>query len=288
MKKIIPFKKDIIFNNQLFEITSISLEHTLNKYENNLVSGQFVISGEYKLTSTSKNVESFSYELPFDIHLDSKYILEKAKIDIDDFYYEIINESILSVHIDVMIDKLEEKIEVVEDVESRQNEEINCNENNNELEKKQVEQIDKSDENETNDVRGNQRSDQIVENKDENFFKEKEIERVDILKEEKSIDNEKRCVELDEKEQVINSNPLSVVEEVEVLDENNQNENKIFNIDSSEEEYQSYKVYIVREGDDLDYILEKYKITKEEIEPYNSIQSINVGDKLIIPCNEEN
>ena len=29
MKKIIPFKKDIIFKNHLSEITSISLEHSL-------------------------------------------------------------------------------------------------------------------------------------------------------------------------------------------------------------------------------------------------------------------
>ena len=38
MKKIIPFKKDIIFKTNLAEITSISLEHTL-KISEKIVNG---------------------------------------------------------------------------------------------------------------------------------------------------------------------------------------------------------------------------------------------------------
>ena len=116
MKKIIPFKKEMLFNNNVHEITSISLEHDLKEKENNLVSGNFYISGEYKVSDTSTNTETFNFTLPCDINLDNKYILKNLKIDIDDFYYEVINSNILKVNIDVLLDNLEEKEEIKEEI----------------------------------------------------------------------------------------------------------------------------------------------------------------------------
>ena len=104
MKKIIPFTKDIKFNTKIYEITSISLEHNLVIEESNLVSGEFIVSGEYKMNDSSINTEPFIHGLPFDIELDNKYDMDKFKIDIDDFKYEIINEEILRVNIDVMLE----------------------------------------------------------------------------------------------------------------------------------------------------------------------------------------
>ncbi len=109
MKKIIPFKKEIIFKTNLAEITSISLEHSLHKEGDHLIAGSFSLNGEYKITDTSTNTEAFSYELPFDIHIDDHYLLDHSTVDIDDFYYEIVNENVLAVSIDVKVDKLEEK-----------------------------------------------------------------------------------------------------------------------------------------------------------------------------------
>ena len=104
MKKIIPFTKDIKFNTKIYEITSISLEHNLVIEESNLISGEFIVSGEYKMNDSSINTEPFIHGLPFDIELDTKYDMDKFKIDIDDFKYEIINEEILRVNIDVMLE----------------------------------------------------------------------------------------------------------------------------------------------------------------------------------------
>ena len=104
MKKIIPFTKDIKFNTKIYEITSISLEHNLVIEESNLVSGEFIVSGEYKMNDSSINTEPFIHGLPFDIELDAKYDMDKFKIDIDDFKYEIINEEILRVNIDVIFE----------------------------------------------------------------------------------------------------------------------------------------------------------------------------------------
>ena len=59
------------------------------------------------------------------------------------------------------------------------------------------------------------------------------------------------------------------------------------NLDNTET-YVTYYVYIVKEEDNIDKILNKYGITKEELEDYNDISDVKVGDKLIIPkCNEK-
>ena len=84
MKKVIPFKKEIKLENDFEEILSIALEHTY-KREDLKISGEFIISGEYK--SKDKN-EPFVYNIPFQISLDDKYILDNIDVTIDDFYYE--------------------------------------------------------------------------------------------------------------------------------------------------------------------------------------------------------
>ena len=122
MKKIVPFTKDIKFNTKIYEITSISLEHNLSLEENNIVSGEFIISGEYKINDSSINSEPFIYGLPFDISLDTKYDTNRLKIDIDDFKFEIVNEEILRVNIDVLIEGIE-LIEMEEEKEEVENDE---------------------------------------------------------------------------------------------------------------------------------------------------------------------
>lgn len=114
MKKIVPFRKEINLNN-LHEITSISLEHSL-KHEGNTVTGEFIVSGDYRVTETSINTEPFSYNLPCKIEIDDKYKTDALEIDIDDFYYEIIDNKILAINIDVLLNKLEEILEPVKEL----------------------------------------------------------------------------------------------------------------------------------------------------------------------------
>lgn len=228
MKKLIPFKKEMLFKTNVNEITSISLEHDLNSKAENLISGNFYINGEYKITDNSINTEIFEFTLPCDISLDEKYILDKIKIDIDDFYYEIINSNILKVSIDVAIDNLEEKEEIL----IEENRDI-------------VEDVE------------------ILSTPVEELEKSLEIERDDKMEE-----NE-RCIE----------------------DEDIDNVKSIFgNFTDNKETYKTYKVYIVREGDTLEAILQKYTISKELLEKYNNLNEINLGDKIIIPSliNEKN
>ena len=117
MKKIVPFKKDILFDNELKEIVSISLDHELDINKSS-VQGKFIVSGECIYENDEQ--KKFSYNLPFIVDLDEKYILDKANVDIDDFYYEITDDNNMRVGIDVLLDNIEEKIieekkEVVEE-----------------------------------------------------------------------------------------------------------------------------------------------------------------------------
>ena len=114
MKQIIPFKKELLFKTKVSEITSISLEHTLSLKSDDLISGFFHITGDYKMTEGSINREKFNFKLPFDIALDSRYDLDSIIIDIDNFYYEIINNESLKVNIDVYVEGEKIKEEVLE------------------------------------------------------------------------------------------------------------------------------------------------------------------------------
>lgn len=109
MKKIVPFKKDIEFENNIYQITSISLEHTLSLKEENIISGNFIVSGNYKMTENSINIDVFEYDLPFEINIDKKYDTSEVSVDINDFYYEIVNNKVLAVNIEVSIDGLNER-----------------------------------------------------------------------------------------------------------------------------------------------------------------------------------
>lgn len=217
MKKIIPFKKDIIFKTNIAEITSISLENTLSKNNDNEISGEFTVSGEYRITDESIHTESFLYNLPFDIRMDDKYDLENVIIDVDDFYYEIINNNVLNVNIDVLVDKLEEKLIIEPELE------------------------------------------EVV------------IPREDILDSEINVAEKTRCIE--PVEEKINEQQF-----ISTIFDNKEDTN---------ETYKSYKIYIVREGDDLEFIMEKYSTTKDILEQYNDLKEIKIGDKIIIPSENE-
>ena len=54
-------------------------------------------------------------------------------------------------------------------------------------------------------------------------------------------------------------------------------------IKTTKSEYVTYKIYIVKENDTLDTILETYNVDKEELSKYNVLDSIKIGDKIIIP-----
>ena len=206
MKKLVPFKKDLSFDTHIYEISSISLEHTLKLKDENQISGEFIISGTYKLTEASINVDPFEYKLPFDISIDKKYDTKNIEVDINDFYYELINNEVLSINIEIVIDSLEEREEII-----------------------------------------------LPKEKEEVLQKKETLNQAEEKEEKTETENPARSI-------------------FENLDEN--------------ERYSVYKVHIVTENDTAESIIQKYQTTREELEAYNDLNDMQIGNKLIIPTNE--
>ncbi len=104
MKQIIPFKKELPFKTKVSDITSISLEREINVLDDGIVTGVFHITGDYKMNEGSINRENFSFDLPFDITLDPRYDVKTVSSDIEDFYYDVINDDTLKVSIDLYVE----------------------------------------------------------------------------------------------------------------------------------------------------------------------------------------
>lgn len=118
MKKIVPFNNVLSFKTKVSEITSISLEHEIQKSDD-AISGKFIIEGDYKNLIGDIETEKFSFELPFDIALGVRYERDNMVVDIDDFRYELIDSNRLKVNIDLYIDGdiIPEEDEVIEEEE---------------------------------------------------------------------------------------------------------------------------------------------------------------------------
>lgn len=114
MKKQVPFKKDIKFDNNIAQLNSISLEYEISEKNDNVIAGIFIISGDYKMVNDSENIDNFEYKLPFNINIDKKYDINESNIEISDFYYEVINNQTLSVNIELEVDNIKEREVVME------------------------------------------------------------------------------------------------------------------------------------------------------------------------------
>ena len=58
-------------------------------------------------------------------------------------------------------------------------------------------------------------------------------------------------------------------------------------LDSSNETYSTYSVCIINEQDSIDTIMEKYKVSRKDLEEYNNLNDLKIGTKLIIPSSNE-
>lgn len=244
MKKIIPFEKELMFKTKVCEITAISIEHNYKMEDDDLISGNFLISGEYKMTEGSINREKFEYTIPFDVALDSRYDTNNIVVDIDDFNYSIINNDILKVRIVLYIDG--------DLIKNNENNQLELKNNNNEIKEERI-NLEKEVE-----------EPQIEKSVNYDRKEEKELPKGDVQPEiELNIEN-------------INVNNNSV-------EDDSKYDSSLFNNLESGETYSTYHVYIVKEEDTIDKIMEKYSVSKEDLSNYNDLNDIKPGDKVIIP-----
>ena len=276
MRQIITLEKEIAFKTMIGDITSISLEHDLDFISDSEIEGNLIVSGTYKLTEASTIEEDFNYKVPVEIMLTSNLDENKRSIAINNFIYKIVNEEALFITVELLIEGLE-KIEV-EEVASEEQEEV------------------REEEKEQEEIKEENRQEIVVEEEknDDNKISEEEKRDEEVLQ---SMDNneEVEVLKTDEddnfKEEKI-QNTIEVVNNVEKTKETvNDNNNKevmdsIFSIfANTEETYATYSVYILRENDNLEEVINRYKTSREVLAEYNDLDNLRVGSKIIIPSN---
>ena len=261
MKQIIPFKKEITFKTMISKITSISLEHTLSLSEENTVTGDFIVSGSYKMTEASQIDEDFSYKVPIEIAIDSKYNTSNISLEIDDFIYEVVDEEKLLLNIDLCIDNLELK-EVKEEIEV-----ISTYD--------EYEELD----NTLKEIEEDLNKEELV--RDDLFLDTSKEEKLEIPININSINSNN----IDNTPEVM---PYYPSNNITTTEENDDSVSSIFTaFKDTDETFSTYCIYIIREGDSLDTVINKYKTTKDILAEYNDLSDIRIGTKIIVPSNNE-
>lgn len=274
MKKVVPFTKTISFRTMIAEITDIEVNHTLALNENHEVVGDILVDGKYKMTDASQIEEEFHYKLPFTIDIDERYNLDNLEIIISDFYFEIINEEDLKINVEIEMDgieenklpKLEEKKNSLEEVSEVLDTEEDFVRNKEddilipvEIEEKK-EKLEVPQDNPLHKLAEEIKKDILTE----------DIPLVEVTKQEakKEIKKETTSVKQEKDNNISSTNMSSIFS----------------SLASSEETFSTYYVYMVRETDTIESIIDKYQTTKEELQNYNDLTNVKVGSKLIIPC----
>ncbi len=108
--------------------------------------------------------------------------------------------------------------------------------------------------------------------------KESEIKDIDIIE-----TKEDKVEEVEEEKQVKTEEV-----EIEAKEKTEINSSSLFSsLKDEDDTFKAYSVYIVRQNETLDYIMNKYKVKKEDLENYNDLSNISIGTKLIIPSSNE-
>lgn len=256
-------EKELLFKNNIKDITSISLDSDY-KIENNSLVGNFIISGEYKIHEVSINREKFNFKIPFNIEIDKDIDKKTIKLEITNFVYDYKQDELI-VNIDYEILGDRESVLLFDDEESL----------NEFLNKREVEVIDT-------------RLDEI-----KNTTERKSIDKI----EEKELDTDiKNKIELNDSQnntRLDNNDNLDDLEnKIDIIEPKEEereqiNTNEIINsIDTNNDKFITYKVYKIHENETLESIVIKYHTTIDDLKEYNDLSNLNIGDKIIIPSYE--
>lgn len=206
------------------KVIDISLTHDY-KIMDNVIEGDFLLSGTYKMTEASVVNEEFIYNIPFSIAISEEVNKETINLVLHDFKYEIKGD-VMTIKVELDMSCEEKKTEI------------------NEFEfKKNVFEYDE------------EKYKQEIEKSIDEIIEEHVDRDLDVLGNEKDTEKEEA------KESIISLT------------------NKVKNSNDTV----TYKVYIVRENDTIDAIASKYNVTINDLNDYNEIDTISIGDKIVIP-----
>lgn len=275
MKKKVAFQKEIEFPTMIGEVSAISLEHDMHFVDESNIEGNLILSGKYKLTEASRLEEDFNYKIPTEIALTEKLDLNTSNIEITDFYYSIENDDIMVCNVELVIDGVE-LIEIEEELEERDVvlEERECDGDVKAVKDIELPKIEKEAKNE---IKESNKSEKV-----EEVSKKEEVATSKTI-----FEKEEKVVEKTKEKTIM----TDVLEEDKETDKSSKEEgNSLFiNLKEEKETYGTFLVYIVRQNESINTIIEKYNTSLDEIEKYNNLNDLNIGTKLIIPIlNDKN
>ena len=190
MKSVIPFTKELDFNAKVQEITSISLEREFSVEEGSVV-GNLFVTGDYKSHEISVNVTPFSFKIPFTIEIPDNLDKDSITIEISDFAYDMVDDSKITVHIELELEgqeiEKEEEEEVSEPVVEVDSEEIlkMMEERHDDEDADTTQDIEEKEEEKSNDEKVD-REEVLIEAKNEKSLQESE----DVIMQNVDADNE--------------------------------------------------------------------------------------------------
>lgn len=273
LKSVIPFTKDLDFSTKVSEITSISLEREFEVKEAS-IEGNLFVTGEYKSHEVSANVIPFSFKIPFTIEIPDNLEKESITLEISDFAYDNKDENKIEVNIELELsgeikeekEESDEKEEPIVEVDSE--EILRMMEEEREKREVDVEEIEESVEEEEEE--------REEDSNEDNSEKEVEQEIEPIIPEEEQI------VEKQE-ETVMEANG----EKEEKKEERIEGEEMILENISEENEYATYHIHIVKNGETVETICTMYNSNLSMLSEYNDLSNLQPGEKIIIPENDE-
>ena len=105
MKENQKIEKQLLFKNNIKDITSISLDSDY-KIENQEIVGNFLISGDYKIHELSVNREEFNFKVPFKHSFENDIDSSSIKLEIRNFEYDYNkDELIVNIEYDITGDR---------------------------------------------------------------------------------------------------------------------------------------------------------------------------------------
>ncbi|MDD2409806.1 MAG: LysM peptidoglycan-binding domain-containing protein [Bacilli bacterium] len=270
MNETFILDKELMFKSNIYEITSLSIEHSYDVVGSNC-EGEFILSGEYRLHEVSINKEDFSFRIPFSTELRSNVNLDSVEVDINDFSYEL-NEDVLEVHIEYLIRGEQSLIEFAEEAD------LDEFLKNNEAEIVDLSEEEKVPElNEESDLENDDRNDNDENHEEETAEPIDQLNKENIIIPDIPIANEERHHE--DKTEVDEIKEEPKVTEVD--------KNTIINSINSEESFITYHVHTVIPSDTFESICALYNTNLNDLKKYNNVDELILNMKLIIP-DEEN
>lgn len=250
MKENLKIEKELLFKNNIKDITSISLDndYKINKQQ---ITGNFIINGEYKIHEISINKEKFNFKIPYSYEINNDIDTSTVKVDITNFTYDYKKDELL-VNIEYKITGDRKDVLLFDDEESLDDF----------LKRNEVEVI-------------SDRIDNIKKEIDEenNNEPKKDNEEKKVLETKKDND-EKKVLETKKDEIRVNTDTENeTVTEKDIIN----------NINNVQDKFITYKVYKLKETDTLESIVMKYHTTIDELKEYNDLSNIKINDKIIIP-----